>query len=412
MTVMLPSPRFAAITTLTLAAWAVAGAAGSQTRLLPDAPGVWKPWKPFQAVASTRKDQAATPAEVKAFEAELVRLNEIARRAPGVASPKGFSVETWGNLDSYRVSSPGQPAGSTMPVAGTFTFGAFPIFEYTRNGQLIREDSGETALLSLHINQLQAALFGGTGVAEWGAIDTDAFLRPAPGNDIAGFPHVGDVLVITNNTAPLWTPVSLADALALVVANRQAVVDSFQESLDKFKAQLATLRDPARQAKRRKEAADASTNMPNPGAFLAQMEEAWRIEEATVVKEIAPTGGTGKGLIDAQHALDEVRTWVAELTPVDRVAPACHVANSTGLRSAFRTDSAGCTPIVRPNYRFFNRALPRTAPQIVIITSIARCFDTTNRSNVDATSSSPAGCSANRKLVETIDKDALRAWLR
>jgi hypothetical protein len=412
MNVMLPLLRFVLTSAFTFAACTAAGSAGAQTRSLPDAPGVWKPWKPFQAVASTRKDQAATPNEVKAFEAELVRLNEIARRASGVASPKGFSVETWGNLDGYRVSSPGQPPGATMPIAGTFTFGAFPIFEYTRNGQVIREDTGETALLGLHINQLQSALFGGKGVLEWGAIDTDAFLEPAPGSAIAGFRHIGDAIVITNNAAPLWTPVSLMDALALVVANRQTVVDGFQESMDKFEAQLTALRDPARQAKRKKEATDASVSMPNPSAFLAQMAEAWRIEEATVVKELSATGGTGKGLIDAQRALDEARTLIAELTPADRIAPACYTANASGVRAAFRAASGGCVPIVRPNYRFFNRALPRTAPQVVIITSIARCFDTANRANVDANSSSPAGCAANRKLIETIDKDALRAWLR
>jgi hypothetical protein len=32
--------------------------------------------------------------------------------------------------------------------------------------------------------------------------------------------------------------------------------------------------------------------------------------------------------------------------------------------------------------------------------------------NGDANSPSPAGCRANRALVETLDKDAIRAWLR
>ena len=100
----------------------------SQTRSLVDAPGTWKPWKPFAAAASPRQEQAATPALVKAFEAELLALNAILQRAPGVAKPIGFSVETWGNLASYRRSehAPGQPAGAGMPVAGGLTFGAFP----------------------------------------------------------------------------------------------------------------------------------------------------------------------------------------------------------------------------------------------------------------------------------------------
>ena len=41
----------------------------AQTRYLVDEPGVWKPWKPFQAITSARTERAASPAEVKAFEA-------------------------------------------------------------------------------------------------------------------------------------------------------------------------------------------------------------------------------------------------------------------------------------------------------------------------------------------------------
>jgi hypothetical protein len=141
---------------------AVAGAvpAWTQTRNLPDAPGTWKPWKPFAASGASRQEQAATPALVKAFEAELLALNAILRRAPAVASPIGFSVETWGNLNGYRVSehAPGQPPGAGRPLSGGLTFGAFPIFEYERNGKTIREDTGETALQLFLVNQIGRGL--------------------------------------------------------------------------------------------------------------------------------------------------------------------------------------------------------------------------------------------------------------
>jgi len=73
---------------------------------------------------------------------------------------------------------------------------------------------------------------------------------------------------------------------------------------------------------------------------------------------------------------------------------------------------AGCHPLVRPNYGYFNKTLPRSAPQVVIITPLTRCFDTADKYNADANSPSPAGCRANRALIETLDKDALRAWVR
>ncbi|HSC28996.1 MAG TPA: hypothetical protein VLD67_17100 [Vicinamibacterales bacterium] len=56
--------------------------------------------------------------------------------------------------------------------------------------------------------------------------------------------------------------------------------------------------------------------------------------------------------------------------------------------------------------------MPRSAPKVVIITPIDRCFDTANTFNRDANSTSPAGCRANRALIETMDINAIRAWLR
>ena len=55
----------------------------SQSRSLPDAPGTWKPWKPLATTTGGGgKEQAATPAVVKAFEGELLTFNAILRRAP------------------------------------------------------------------------------------------------------------------------------------------------------------------------------------------------------------------------------------------------------------------------------------------------------------------------------------------
>jgi hypothetical protein len=48
----------------------------------------------------------------------------------------------------------------------------------------------------------------------------------------------------------------------------------------------------------------------------------------------------------------------------------------------------------------------------VIITGIKRRFDTADKHNLEANSPNPSGCRANRALVETMDNDAIRAWLR
>ena len=393
--------------------------AWSQTRPLPDAPGTWKPWKPLSTTtgAGGAKEQAATPALVKAFEGELLALNAILRRAAGVASPVGFSVETWGHLTGYHVSEHaiGQPAAGKMPIAGGLTFGAFPIFEYQRNGKTIREDTGETALQTFLVNQIGPGPIDRGNVADWGPVDTDAFQKPMPQGEIAGLPRHGDGLVIARDPAALWTPLPQRGALDLVVKARTIVVQGLEESIAAYTAQLAVVRDPAYRAKRLKEAQEAAAlaKMPNPQAFIKQIEESIGVEEASLVKELGPATGTGKNLVDAKRALSEVTDWIAQLSPAELAAPSCYAAKGTTLRARFPTAaSAGCQPLVRPNYGYFNAALPRSAPQVVIITGIKRCFDTSDKYNRDANDPSPAGCRANRALVETMDKDAIRAWLR
>ena len=387
----------------------------AQSRALPDAPGVWKPWKPFSAIASARQEQAATPALVKAFEGEMLALEAILRRAPGVASPVGFSVETWGNLDGYRLAehAPGQPAGSALPLSGALTFGAFPIFEYVRNGKTIREDTGETALQQFHINQIRPGLIDRGNVTEWIGVDTDAFHKPMPQGEVAGLPRYGDGLVIARDPAQLWTPLSQRAALDLVAKARQKTVSEFEESASKITERLAVVRDPAYRAKRMKDAQAGAATMPNAQAFLKTIEESIAVEEAQLAKELGPTGGAGKGLADAKRSLGEVTGWIAELLPAQQAAPSCYAAKGATLRAKFpTTPSAECHPLVRPNYAYFNKALPRSAPQVVIITGTSRCFDTADKYNRDANSTSPAGCRANRALVETMDKGAIRAWLR
>jgi len=389
--------------------------AGSQTRYLTDSPGTWKAWKPFSAAASSRTEQAASAAQVAAFEAELLALNAILRRAPGVASPVGFSVETWGNLSGYRprADAPGQPARGALPIAGALTFGAFPIFEYERNGKKVREDTGETALQQFVVNDIGRGILTTGNVSEWGDLDHDAFLRPMPNGEIAGLPRYGDGVVIAKNPEALWAPLSLGDALGLVALNRRHVVSGYQESLGKFTERLAALRDPVRRAQRAKATNDASVSMPDPAAYIAQMDQVARVEEASLEREISPSAGTGKGLADAQRALDEVTAWLAELPPAGRAAPSCYAESGKTLRAKFREASdRGCVPLVRPNYTYFDKSLPRSAPQVVIITPINRCFDTANKYNTEANSSSPAGCRANRRLLETFDRDAVRAWVR
>jgi len=366
----------------------------SQTRSLPDAPGTWKPWKPLATTtgAGGAKEQLATPAQVKAFESELLALNAILRRATGVASPVGFSVETWGFITGYRVSehAPGQPAAGKLPIAGGFMFGAFPIFEYQKNGKTVREDTGETALQTFLVNQIDGAHFGRASVADWGSLDHDAFQKPTAQGEMAGLPRYGDSLIIARDPAALWTPLSQRGALDLVVKARQLVVAGFEASMAAFAARLSVVRDPAHRAKRVREAQEAAAlaKMANPQAFIKQVEDSIGVEEASLVKEMSPTAGTGKNLADAKRALSEVTDWIAQLSPAELAAPSCYVEKGTTLRARFTpVAAAGCRPLVRPNYDI----------------STPRCRDRRRRSW-----SSPASRAASTRPTRTTRTPTLR----
>jgi hypothetical protein len=389
--------------------------AAQYPKYLTDTPGVWKPWKGLTAIPSARKEQAAPPALVKAFEGELLALNEIAKRTPDFAPPIGFSIETWGSLDGYTPyeHAPGQPPPGGLPLMGSWTFGAFSIVEYERGGKVIRSDTGETQLQYFAINQITRDLGARGRVPEFGQVDHDAFLQPLRQGEFAGIPRYGDQLIIARDPEKLWAPLTLRSALDIVVLARSAEVQARQEVVEKATARLATLRDPKWRAEREKEDQANAPRMPDPQQFLAQTAAARSIEEDALTKELSPTGGAATGLADARRALEEVTSWIAALPPADQAAPACYAEKGTSLRARFRAvPSPGCHPLARPNYGYFDRSLPRSAPQAVLIRGYARCFDTADAYNRQANDPRPAGCRANRALVQGIDNDAIRAWIR
>jgi hypothetical protein len=77
----------------------------------------------------------------------------------------------------------------------------------------------------------------------------------------------------------------------------------------------------------------------------------------------------------------------------------------------FRAGTApGCLPLVRPNWQYFNKALPGSAPQLIVVNANAQCFDKTPDPTVRNTPG--GGCAANRQLIHALDRQAVLDWLR
>ena len=71
-----------------------------------------------------------------------------------------------------------------------------------------------------------------------------------------------------------------------------------------------------------------------------------------------------------------------------------------------REAEAGCAPLVEPNRDYFNPALPRSAPQVVMLWGYATCLEPESLASTRID-----GCTVNRRLVETLDWDAVKTWL-
>ncbi len=80
--------------------------------------------------------------------------------------------------------------------------------------------------------------------------------------------------------------------------------------------------------------------------------------------------------------------------------------NTAGPARFTRDLAAACAPVVRPNWKLFNPALPRSAPQLLVIGHFDRCLESRQPA------ANQGGCTANRKLLEGLDQRALLAWLQ
>jgi hypothetical protein len=149
--------------------------------------------------------------------------------------------------------------------------------------------------------------------------------------------------------------------------------------------------------------------MPKGDEFIAMMEKSEPQIEAGNEARLRPGGPEEKGVRDAERELQEVDGLLAAMSADGRAAPACYDQRAARLADRFRPHAgapASCRPLVRPNWGYFDPTLPRSAPQVVMIASFTRCLTRTA-----APSTVRGGCAINRALIDSMDWDAVRAWL-
>jgi hypothetical protein len=143
-------------------------------------------------------------------------------------------------------------------------------------------------------------------------------------------------------------------------------------------------------------------------AFMEKMTAAEDAKQKRAGPELLPQIANAKAVVTkTEQELASAKAMATGLSAADRTAPACYAAGGTASLSRFRRGpAAGCDALVRANWALFNKALPRSAPQVLFIMDFAPCLI------ADRKDPHVGGCVANKRPLESIDKTALLAWLQ
>ena len=381
-----------------------------ESRFLPDSPGVWKPWA-FYDSSDYRRVSGARPADVKEIEAQLLRVNAIIKKTPGIANPIGFSVETAGTLGHSNTrfsAAEGDPALTARPLAASMGFGPHPVVEYYGGGAPVqRVDTGEVEHLYFLVNDLAAPMYSGAAVPEFEKLDVEVRRLPAAQPDLSGFTRFGDSLVLKKSAAPIWLAVTFGETLDLVARGIDARLTEQRDTVARVQKGYDDAKDPKKREERLAQYRKIAPQVKDP-AYMEKMTKAEDQIALRADKEFLPQLAIVKEqATKSEQELAAAKAAAAGLSPADKAAPACYAAGDKVSLSRFRRGtSPGCEPLVRANWKLFNPALPRSAVQLLTINGFSRCLVPGRKTP------HVGGCTAMMRLLESIDKVALTALLQ
>ena len=370
-------------------------------------PGTWKPWS-FEASATRVQHYAATARELQDFEARLRQLRTIMASASAVAEPRGFDPSFEGSLSDFDARNQAHP--KEVPLSAVLYFGAFEHFEFTRNGETRRGASGEAHLLPFLINELSPKFESATVPRDWIEVTGEVFLEPPDRGELAGLPRRGDMLIIKNNPAPLWIPVTVPEAIDLIVQQARRHSADCERAAASDRRNYEDAIAPATQARIEHNWEQLAARQPDPAAYLAHVQEIRRrnIEGLRQIAESnTPTGN--RLWAAAIQQIDAGQQALGSLSEVERTAPACYHQNAPTTSPRARlgiVGDANCVPIVRPNRQYFDRRLPRSAVQLITIMRIDQCTD-----KLSSGSPAAAGCATNIAMLRTVDWHTVKAQM-
>ncbi|MBI5638094.1 MAG: hypothetical protein HZA03_09015 [Nitrospinae bacterium] len=369
-------------------------------------PGFLKAWE-WAGQSGDLEHGGATAAEMKALVGKMLELRELLKASPVAGRPVGYNTILTGHFEPFHLPERHDLKARDFPLRALIWFGAFPQ-EFDDNGKLL-PTIGETTLMAFKVNMLPMWVENPT---EWSDQLTDVSLHPRHFKDLAGLPHFGDIVVLKRNSRPLWLPVSFEESFKLILAQRKQKVAEFEKKAAELRKDYADYITPAHRAERQENYKLASRSQKDPAAFLAQMDQLDRTSEEVMCKQAegAAPDRDWHWWADAIAKVKEAERDFASLSAEQKAAPACYMDQSrspnpdTRLPVSFvPIDTPQCRPVIRPNWSYFDPALPRTAIQLLTVW-VRDC-----PAAKPSKDGNPAGCAANMALLQSLDWEAVKA---
>jgi hypothetical protein len=384
--------------------------AETETRYLPDKPGFWQPLRYLGEHGA-----GATAAEAQQITANLKAIQAVLMETPIGTSPVGFYYLPAPMWTSVRGNHPILQGLGIYPL----TF-----MEFRKNGVWMLDMHGETAGIEYSLNLLSdiervcSKVFDETGPD---GVQRPIYLAPPKVGSLGGFPIYGDTLFIARPGRALFVPITVQRALkaALVVyaSNRDGAerellerkkrnlefkandADDYEKKeLEKFEKQWGYLR-----------ATDVKDYEEHKRQWMAPVLRQ-RVEHEAAAAPPVRGNKDSEWYFNAIDSYANAQKRLASLSAEEASAPACYKPLDLRLPYAMRgevyryTGAPDCLPMVVTNPDYYDRTLPRTAPQLMTVTSITRCVHPNgNTFALPSGAVSTGGCAVHARMWQQVN---------
>jgi tetratricopeptide (TPR) repeat protein len=381
----------------------------SGPKRLPDTPGKIRPWRfpTPSAYADINPKFRPSPAEVKAFEANVLRVVDVIKSEPMLNPPMGFELDLHGWLYSPE---------DAAPLTGYVSFGAFGYFEervrVKATGEIkSRPVTGdETTGVDVEINRLEV---NNLGAMRWEDNQGQMFFDPFKLGEIAGYPVYGPGRLSAGNLfilrpgVDLFVPVRMDRFAKQWVVDRKKWADVAESVLaSKRKEAEVVLSQEKRDSRRREIEAERAKGGAGVEQNVRRLEViAKRVEDDA--RKVLDSGEQDPKYRKPLQAYRDAQALAASLSPASAAGVPCflNAENSNDPAGDNLTlvpaGTPGCRRVVSYNPALVKPGVPRTAIQWLSVPSVTTCSEelrrgTTSRDDV-------GGCLAAVRMLRALD---------